>query len=282
MKASEALKQSKIKLQSAQIPSYQIDALILLCFTLNLSKEQVIFNPSLELSEQQNANFSALIERRIKREPISHIIGKREFFGQDFQVNSAVLDPRPDSETLIETVLSQHAPTDHLKLLELGVGSACLLLTLLSKLNNARGIGVDISQQALQTAIANSKLLKLEERVEFRQSNWFENLKNMQFDLIISNPPYIKSQDIETLESEVRDYEPRLALDGGADGLDCYRAIAADVNDFLKDDASLVLEIGQGQEQEIEQIFQKSGLVLVKSVKDLGQIIRCLVFKKCK
>jgi release factor glutamine methyltransferase len=282
---SEALFLAENILKQQGVNSYRIDALLLLCYCLSFTKEQVIFNSKFTLSLQQQQDFFSLIRRRSNREPISHIVGCREFFGIEFTVDSNVLDPRPDSEALIELVLERIVDKkSHLNILELGVGSGCLILAILKNFPNSFGVGVDISDKALNIARQNSVLLDLSGRVKFLESDWFSSLKNdtdlkNSFDLIISNPPYIPTNDIKFLQKEVRVFEPKLALDGGESGLDCYLQIAKDVKSFLKKDGILVLEIGQNQEQDIIRIFEGSGLKFVISKKDLAGIVRCLMFK---
>ena len=279
LKLSELLSFAKNELKLANIPSPQIDSLLLICKAFSLTKEQVIFNPDLAINQNQINDFQALLKRRLSREPMSHIIGKREFFGNDFLVSSSVLDPRPDSESLIE-LIGEIFPDKNskLKILELGVGSGCLILTALKLFSNWNGIGVDISEKALEMAQKNAHLLEIQNRIQLSKSNWFENISSEKFDLIISNPPYIASAEIETLQEEVKNHEPRNALDGGISGLDCYEEIAKNVGNFLKNKGILILEIGQNQEISVQEIFEKNGLKLIKTKKDLGGIIRSLAF----
>ncbi len=272
---------SKQELKKAGIDSFSIDTTLLATKAFDLSREQIIFSPEITLNQKQIDYFLKLLTRRIAREPMSHILEKREFFNDSFFVTSAVLDPRPDSESLIEGI-EEVFPNKNSKLniLELGVGSGCLILTILKIFPNSSGTGIDISKEALEIAQKNAKSLDLENKISFIHSNWFANIpKNYQFDLIISNPPYIPSDDINNLSDEVRIYEPILALDGGKDGLDCYLEIAKNIRNFLKPNGIVVLEIGQNQEKDVERIFEKHGLKLIQIKKDLGGIIRCLIFK---
>jgi release factor glutamine methyltransferase len=283
MLINDALALISQKLKSAGINSHYLDSRILLGHCLNLSPEEIIFNRNLSLSPKQLSDLEPIVARRSAREPISHIIGVREFFGYNFMVNSAVLDPRPDSESLIEAVIENFDLQAPLEILELGVGSGCLILTLLKLFPQALGLGIDISPEALKVAGRNADLLDLTKKCRFLQSNWLENLganEPMKFDLIISNPPYINSAVIASLATEVKDYEPLLALDGGSDGLDCYRQIAATCGDFLKPQSLLIVEIGQNQEVEVEKIFAGTNLELLAIKKDLAGIKRCLIFKK--
>ena len=284
MLISEALVLSKNNLKQKGVNSYQIDALLILCHCLSFSKEQVIFNPNFILSSNQQSQFFSLVTRRENHEPISHIVGRREFFGNDFVVNNNVLDPRPDSESLIELAIDVFADQNQaLEILELGVGSGCLLLTILKYFPAAYGFGVDISDKALEIARKNADLFGLSNRVNLSQSNWFANIDSQKkFDLIISNPPYIKTNDILSLQEEVKNFEPNLALDGGFDGLNCYDLIAQNVKQFLRESAFLLLEIGQDQESDVIKIFSRAGLKFVQEKKDLSGIIRCLLFQNIK
>ncbi len=283
MLISEALLLATNTLKQQGINSNRVDALLLLCHCLSFSKEQVIFNPQLVINLQQQEQFFALIQRRANREPFSHLVGHREFYGIDFSINNNVLDPRPDSETLIELTFEKFIDKNsNLNILELGVGSGCLLLTLLKNFPNSSGIGVDISDLALEVARKNANLLDLSHKTQLLKSNWFSGLMAQNsFDLIITNPPYIQTNSIQFLQEEVKTFEPNLALDGGKSGLDCYIAIAKEVVGFLKKDGILILEIGQHQEQDVIKIFTDNGLKFIQDKRDLSGIIRCLMFKNC-
>jgi len=279
MKISEALARAKEILASKGVSS-GLDSLILLAHALSFSKEQVVFNPQLQLNETQQKNFFDLVARRAKREPVSHLIGKREFFGEDFLVTKDVLDPRPDSETLIESVLKKFPNlTQDLTILELGVGSGCLIVTLLKAYANATGIAVDISKKALEVAKKNSEKHQVSPRLKLLESNLFSSVSRAEkFDLIISNPPYIPAAEIEKLEPEVALHEPRAALDGGADGLDFYRRIAAEAKNFLTKYGKIFLEIGFGQKEEVVEIFAQQKFSLIQSSFDLPGVERVLEF----
>jgi release factor glutamine methyltransferase len=269
-------------LYDSKIPSAQIESFIIASYFCNLSREEIILRSREIYIDQKNIDkINIALQRRIKGEPISHIIGKREFYSLDFKVNSDVLDPRPDSEILIEEILKLTPNFNHaIKILELGVGSGCLILTILNHISNATGTAIDINPKSIAIASENANNLNLKDRINFIHSDWFNNLPSEKFDIIISNPPYIKKSEIANLQKEVRDFEPIIALDGGGDGLDCYRKIANDVSDFLKDNAFLILEIGQNMENDIIDIFEENGLKFVKYAKDLNAIIRCLIFTK--
>lgn len=284
MKISSALLQARQNLDSKGVSNSKLDSLILLTHALFLlgipfSKEQIIFNPDHELSLEQQQVFFNLILRRSNREPVSHIIGRREFYGEDFLVSKDVLDPRPDSESLIEAVLTNFTDKGQkLKILELGVGSGCLIITLLRSFKLAVGTGVDISDKALAICQKNADNHQVSDRLNLAKSDLFSGINSQEkFDLIISNPPYIPSQDIEILEPEVRIHEPRVALDGGTDGLDFYRQIASEAKNFLKEKGQIILEIGIGQQQEIADIFTREGFLLLEEKLDLSGVVRVLV-----
>ncbi len=281
MKISSALAQARLELDSKGVSSSKLDSLILLSHALLVSKEQVIFNPDREIDASQQKVFFDLIARRAAREPVSHLINKREFFGEDFFVSKDVLDPRPDSESLIELVFKTFLDKNQkLKILEVGVGSGCLIITLLKAYKSADAIGVDISEKALKICQKNAGTHQVENRLNLRKSDLFSALnQNEKLDLIISNPPYIPSQDIENLEPEVKIHEPRNALDGGLDGLDFYKKIAIDAKNFLNENGKIILEIGFGQEQEIIEIFEKAGWAFNSWNLDLSGVVRSLCFK---
>lgn len=216
-----------------------------------------------------------IIERRKEGEPLSKILGHRGFWKGDFFVDKNVLDPRADSETLIQAVLEKFPDkTLPLRILDLGTGSGCLLISLLMEYSNATGVGVDISEKAIE--IAKKNALKNMIKAEFILSDMAKLPKDLgYFDLVISNPPYIPRKDIEALDKNVKDYDPLLALDGGEDGLDFYRIIADEVPAPI-----VFVEIGIGQENQVQQIFENKNWYLWDAKKDFGGITRVLIFKK--
>lgn len=281
MESSKALSKAREILRQKGVSNPGLDSTILLAHALLVSKDWVIFNPDFLLNEKQQKEFFDLILRRANREPVSHLIGKREFFGEDFLVSKSVLDPRPDSEILIESVLKKFPNREQkLKILELGVGSGCLIITLLKAFKKADAIAVDISREAIEVAQKNSKKHQADQRLKIFESDLFLNLNSDEkFDLIISNPPYIAAKEIELLEPEVRNFEPRNALDGGADGLDFYRRIAASAKNFLNNSGKIFLEIGINQENLVREIFLKNNFSHIDSILDLSGVIRVLEFE---
>ena len=225
----------------------------------------------LEKAATSDNELQAFIKRRLAGEPLAKIIGKKGFWKDEFIVSKDVLDPRPDSETLIEAVLSKFPDkTEPLRILDLGTGSGCLLLSLLGEYKNATGIGLDISEKALEIARQNAHTC----RTTFVQRDMRKDLSDLgRFDIMVSNPPYIPTAEIQTLERDVKDYDPILALDGGADGLDFYRTLA---KQHLA--PTLFIEIGKDQEQQIIPLFEQEGWKFAQSWKDLGGITRVLYF----
>lgn len=278
------LKAGRNILKKSEIESFNLDALILLQHCLSLSKEQIIFADSSQIvNEETVERFFELIYLRQKAIPVAKIIGKKEFYEDVFYVNHNVLDPRPDSESLIECVKKNYPNfSDKIFALELGVGSGCLILSLLKIYVNMKAIGVDISSDALLVAIKNSKNLRLNSRIKLFQSDLFSKISNdNKFDLIISNPPYIKSQDIKKLSKDVS-YDPLIALDGGFDGLDFYKRIAQKAQLFLKDQAMIIVEVGHNQSDLVKEIFANEDFCCKSSYYDLNGIERILSFIKKK
>jgi release factor glutamine methyltransferase len=283
-----------IALQRAQIATASLDARILLQHVLQVSREQLLLGDGMAMTQEQHERYQGMITQRLARRPVSQLVGRREFFGRSFRVTQDTLDPRADSETLIEAVLLAHGDrTQKLRILDLGTGTGCLLLTLLAEYPNAAGTGVDLSPAALAVAKDNAERLGLQQRVAWVQSDWCEKMPQLQanatqgqdggqiavapFDIVISNPPYIPTGDIASLEPEVRCHEPVLALDGGDDGMTCYRDILKPLPGMLSSQGIAVLEIGFGQQQAVSAIALEHGLT-VRDVKyDLDGVARCLV-----
>ena len=229
--------------------------------------------------------FEAALARRLRREPLSHILGYREFWSLQFQVTADTLDPRPDSETLVEAVLGELRGRNPaliataLSLVDFGTGSGCLLLALLSELPQAQGLGVDLNPGAVAIATANAERLGLASRARLKKGNWDQDISE-QFDIVISNPPYISSAEIGGLQPEVAQFEPHLALDGGADGLVAYRALAEVVQRVMKPTGFAAFEIGAGQGADVVAVMQKAGLRHIASAHDLQAHERVLIFCK--
>lgn len=273
----EALSEAERRFAGAGIESARADSRILAGHATGLDRAQVLARSDTPLEARALARFTCMTERRVAREPVALITGVREFWSLPFRVTRATLVPRPDSETLIEAALAA-LPDRALtyRVLDLGTGSGCLLLALLSELPNATGIGVDISRAALRVARANARRLELGGRATFVAGTWGRALTG-RFDVILANPPYVPHADWAALDDEVRCYEPKSALLAGADGLDAYRALAPDVSRLLAPGGLFVGEIGIGQATEAERILSRVNLTVHEVRCDLSGIPRCLL-----
>ena len=282
------------RLTSAGIETAALDVRLLVGHALGLNRLEIVIQKDRSLSEVESKNIDMLLERRIAREPVSRILGSREFWGLPFSLNEATLDPRSDSETLIEGVLrsidpsftpGKRKPSDLLnqpfRILDLGTGSGCLLLALLSELPHATGIGIDWASSAIDAAKSNAARLNLSERSSFERRNWLEGMVET-FDIIVSNPPYIRTDEIDDLMPEVSQYDPRLALDGGADGLGPYRSVIPDLYARLKTGGLIAFEIGEGQKTAVDQLLTEAGLQELTSFKDFSGIERSIIARKAK
>ena len=275
MNIGDALKRCRAALSDAGIDSSALDARLLVAAALGVSVERVIAWPEQEMTPEAVLRLQELLRRRVAREPMAQIFGHREFWSLDFIVTRDVLTPRPDSETVIQTVLDQVADrTRALNILDLGVGSGCLLLTLLHELPQARGVGVDASAAALAIAEQNAERLGVVARVRLVQGDWLAGLDET-FDVIVGNPPYIASADLKRVDPELG-YEPRGALDGGADGLAAYRAIAPGLRRALAPGGFASFEIGDDQAADVTAILRASGLDAYRRDTDLSGRDRCL------
>jgi release factor glutamine methyltransferase len=267
MRGSDLLARATARLAGAQIPDPGRDARRLLSHVLKVPPGRLtLFLPEPVAPEQQAA-FLTLVERRADRVPVSHLVGRRMFYGREFLVTPEVLDPRPETETLIEVALAQPFST----VLDLGTGSGCILLTLLAERGSAVGLGTDLSEAALNVAYWNRNAMGLEDRAALEPGSWYAPLgpHGEQFDLIVSNPPYIAVNEMPFLTPEVRDHEPRLALTDEADGLSAYHAILAGLSPHLAPEGRLVVEIGAAQGMAVSRLFEQAGLRRVRVVPDL-------------
>lgn len=274
--AAGLLAKAKQQFTEQGLASPALDARLLLQHAAGLSHEQLIGAPDMAIGAEAAARFEAFVARRLSHEPVSNIVGYREFYGRRFTVSRAVLDPRPDTETLIDAAL--FVLPENGRLLDLGTGSGAIAITLLAERSDATGVAVDISPEALAVARANAQALGVADRLGFIEGNWFDNVTGL-YDLIVSNPPYIAAGEIAGLDAEVRDFDPRAALDGGPDGLDAYRRIAAEAAAHLSPGGSVLVEIGAGQGDSVQAIFAGCGFGLRSAHADLAKHIRCLCFK---
>ena len=258
MKLTKYLTETANKLKENPHSSANIEARLLISYILQIDINQLFLKDDLDLTIDQKNQLKKLIKRRANGEPMAYILGRREFYGNDFIIDKNVLDPRCDSEAMIELIKEQYQnqSLQSLKLIELGIGSGCLIISILMEFKMWMGIGVDISKKAIIIAKKNCQKFDLTTRLKIINGDLFSKIKlNEKFDIIISNPPYIPSAEIKNLQNEVAIFEPKIALDGGLDGLDFYRNIANKSSQFLEKNGSIFLEIGYDQEESVIKIF---------------------------
>ncbi|ANL67417.1 release factor glutamine methyltransferase [Rhizobium phaseoli] len=278
---ADMLAEARRRFTEAGIADPATDARLLVAGLLKQSSTELLTRSAEKLSPDQIAMISKALERRLGHEPVHRILGEREFYGLPLQLSAETLEPRPDTEILVDTVLAylKDLAKAHgdLHILDIGTGTGAICLALLSECPEASGIGSDISADALGTARSNAERHGLQDRFQAVQSSWFENIRG-SFHAIVSNPPYIASNVIHDLAPEVTKFDPIAALDGGPDGLDAYHAIAKDAARFMRPDGVLGLEIGYDQRSDVTAIFEAKGFRCLKSVKDYGQNDRALMF----
>ena len=274
MNISNLLKEGSDILKKNNIQTNQLDAEILLSKLMNKKRERLIINSDENVSNEIINNYNTLLERRSKKEPIAYIVNHREFWSKDFYVNKHTLIPRPETELLCENVIKLFKDKQF-NFLDIGTGTGCILLSILSELKKAKGIGIDVSKKAIDVAKKNSINFNLEDRAKFKVKP-FDKIFGYKFDLIVSNPPYIKSIDIKNLKEDVRKFEPKLALDGGKEGLDVIKKVIYKSKTILKKDGLLALEIGFKQHYKVSQILKEQGFREKLLVKDYLNNIRCV------
>lgn len=262
----------------AGIETAELDARIFAEAAFGMDRLTLVNRERDAATAEQLRGLEALAQRRLKGEPVARIIGERGFWGLSFKLNDATLVPRPETEMLVQRGLEILGPLAEPKMLDLGTGSGCIPVALLTELSNLSAVAVDLSKEALDMARFNARRHAVIERFEPRQGSWFDPVEaGERFDLIVSNPPYIESAAIETLMVEVRDHDPRLALDGGPDGLRPYRAIARDAAAHLTAEGVVLLEIGTGQGEDVTDIFAEAGFNRVTVEQDLAGHERMVV-----
>ena len=275
MNISSLLASGSRILKSNSIKTHVLDSELILSDILKLQKEKLITNSDQSVSEKVINNFNKLILRRTKKEPIAYILNKREFWSKDFFVNQNTLIPRPETELLCEQLIKIFKGKS-INFLDIGTGTGCILLTILSEINEAKGIGLDISKKAIDVAKRNSKNLNLTSRAKFFTRS-LEEIYGYKFDLVVSNPPYIKSIDLKNLQEDVRKFEPKIALDGGKEGLDVIKKVIYKSKTILKKLGLLALEIGHGQHYKVSQILKKQGFKEELLIRDYRNNVRCIV-----
>lgn len=259
-------------------PTPRLDVETLLQKALGVDRLYILLNLDKDLSEDEEKTFNKFIEERLNNRPIAYIVGNREFMGLDFYVQEGVLIPRPDTEVLVEEVIEIAKDKGQIEILDIGAGSGAITVSLAKYLENAKLTSVDISEIALEIAKKNAISNNVEDRINFVKSDLFSSLnKNQKFDIIVSNPPYIKREVIDTLDKQVKDFEPYNALEGGIDGLDFYRAITTQAKDYLKEGGVLAYEVGHDQSEDVSKLMEMDGYTNIYTRKDLQQIDRVVI-----
>lgn len=268
------------RLKAAGVDSPAIDARLLLEAAAGVTRMDVIADPHRELLDADAEKLNDYVDRRARREPVARILGRKGFWKLLLNLSPAVLIPRPETETIVELALNAYPEFAAFSVLDLGVGSGAILLSILAERPAAKGLGVDVSEEALAVARDNAANLDLNGRAAFLRTGWTDGLAEESFDLVVSNPPYIRTAELETLEPEVKDHDPRLALDGGPDGLNAYRDLAPQILRVLKPDGQFLVEIGWDQAVAVKALFEAAGGWDVGVVKDLGDRDRVVAGRK--
>jgi len=278
MNLENTVKKASQKLKDNNIISYLLDAEIILADILGVERESLITNNKANISQKIVSKYNEAIQRRIKNEPIAYILGKKEFWSENFIVDKSTLVPRPETELLIHKLVNIYK-NRKINILDIGTGTGCILLSLLKELYNSRGIGIDISSRAIRIAKINSKNLNLTNRAKFKNFD-LNRYKMAKFDLIVSNPPYIPSQEIRKLSRDITNFEPRKALDGGPDGLDLIKKIIYKSNILLKKSGILAIEIGFGQYRTVSEILNSYKFREFSKIYDNNNNVRCIITTK--
>ena len=278
MNLENTVKKASQKLKDNNIISYLLDAEIILADILGVERESLITNNKANVSQKIVSKYNEAIQRRIKNEPIAYILGKKEFWSENFIVDKSTLVPRPETELLIHKLVNIYK-NRRINILDIGTGTGCILLSLLKELYNSRGIGIDISSRAIRIAKINSKNLNLTNRAKFKNFD-LNRYKMAKFDLIVSNPPYIPSQEIRKLSRDITNFEPRKALDGGPDGLDLIKKIIYKSNILLKKSGILAIEIGFGQYRTVSKILNSYKFREFSKIYDNNNNVRCIITTK--
>ena len=279
MNIQNAIRKGIIILSEKKIKTAELDSEILMSKAINKEKKFLILNFNNEIPKENLNIFNDLVNQRSKGKPIAYLLKKKEFWKNEFVVDRNVLIPRPDTEILVEQALELTKNKNKLNLLDVGVGSGCILLSILNEKKNFYGTGIDICDKSLSICRVNSHKMGLKKRLKLFKSN-IDNFQYGKYDLIISNPPYIKKYDLKCLEKDVIGFEPKQALDGGIEGLSEIRKVISKSSELIKKNGFLILEIGFDQKNRVKQILQNKGFYIKKIVKDLSGHDRCIVSTK--
>ena len=281
MKLETAIQNAYQVLQKNDIKTALLDSEILLSVAINKSREYIILNSNLDISNKEYIYYQKMVNQRSKGKPIAYLTEKKFFWKHEFYVNEKVLIPRPDTEIIIEQVLKIYKNKNNINFLDIGSGSGCILLSVLKERKDFKATGIDISDHALKVCKINAYKLGVKNRVRLIKSD-IDKFSNGKYDLIISNPPYIKNFDLKYLEKDVIKFEPKLALDGGLDGISEIRKIIKQSSELIKNGGKLVLEIAYNQKEEVKLLLKKNSFYINSVVKDLAKNDRCIISTKIK
>ena len=278
---SDVLKKTRKLFRDRKLENADLDARLLVEFVTSTTRTDEILNPDLQVSDEALQRLDKAIFERLNGKPVYRIIGKREFYGIEFQLSADTLEPRDDTEALVDLALPEIqaiiGQCGEAGIVDMGTGTGAIAIALLANVNGLKATAVDISDDALKTASLNAENARVADRFSSLKSDWFSGFSG-KFDMVISNPPYIPESEISTLATEVKKYDPLRALSGGKDGLQFYRKLAEECRPFLKPHGMIAVEIGKGQEEDVIALFSESGFKLKKTRKDLNGILRALLF----
>ncbi len=275
MNILQLIKFGSCLLKENKIPSYLLDAELLLSKTLKKSREEVLINYDQNIEKKSILEFKKYLTRRSRNEPVAYILGEKEFWSKKFKINKNTLIPRPETELLVEYLLKKFKGKK-LSILDIGTGSGCIIISLLNNLKHSNGLGIDVSKKAIEIAKKNSSYHKLQNKLKLINKN-LNGILNRKFDLIVSNPPYIMSKELKNLSEDIKRYEPIIALDGGNDGLDLIRKVIYKSKNILKINGTLALEIGYGQFKKVSKILTDNKFRIVSVLKDYKNNVRCII-----
>ena len=279
MKIETAIKNAYLDLKKNNIKTALLDSEILMSKVLRKDRTNILLNSEKVISDKDYIYFRELISSRLRNKPIAYLIGKKSFWKYEFEINDKVLIPRPDTELIIEQVLKIYKNKSNINFLEVGVGSGCIILSILKEKKSFLGKGIDLSKDCINICKNNAFKLKVDDRLKLIKSD-IDNFSSGKYDLIISNPPYVKKLDLNKLDKDVINYEPILALDGGLDGLSKIRKIIKKTSELIKLNGKLIIEIANDQKIMIKNILIDNGFYINKVVKDLGNNNRCVISTK--
>ena len=281
MNTFELLNIGSTALKEKKITSFNLDSEILLSKVLKQKRQDILRNLNKKIHKKNIIKYSNLIYRRSNNEPIAYILEKKEFWSKFFHITKDTLIPRPETELMVEKLIKKYKNKKNISILDMGTGSGCIIISLLSELHNSYGIGIDISHKAIEIAKINAISNGVSSRIKFLNAS-FSRYFNKKYDLIVSNPPYISRREFQCLSEDIKRFEPRIALDGGNDGLDLIKKVIYKTKEILKINGTLALEIGNKQFKKVSKILINNNFKIELRINDIGDNTRCIIAKKLK